>query len=148
MYLSSFLIGNNAGRTHLSDLAEEVPNGVSSGVVGKSSDEESGSFDVGAARSRIVLVSAVLLSALSVVATEVSAVVVEGLFALGFFNSDASAEVLGSVKLESLVEGRLFVELDESSSLGLAVISGEQLDFEDVAAGLEKTANIAVIGLE
>jgi hypothetical protein len=148
MYLSSFLIGNNAGRAHLTDMAEEVPNGVSSGVVGKPTDEESGSFDVSAARSRIVLVSAVLLSALSVVATEASAVAVEGLFALGFFNSDASAEVLGSVKLESLVEGRLFAELDESGSLGLAVISGEQLDFEDVAAGLEKTADIAVIGLE
>jgi hypothetical protein len=56
--------------------------------------------------------------------------------------------VLSAVELKSLVEGRLLAELDEGSSLGLAVISGQQLDLKDVAAGLEEVSDVTVVGLE
>lgn len=88
-----------------------------------------------------------MLVSSSLVASE-AVVVVEWLLALGLLDGESSSEVLGSVEFEGLVEGGLLVELNEGGSFGLSVVSSEQLDFLDSAAGLEQLSDIAVVGLE
>ena len=109
--------------------------GLSSGVVGKASDEESWGLNDGSVALGIGLLSSGLAAS-------------EWLLALGLLDGEVSSHVLGSVELEGFGERRLLGELDEGSSLGLAIISGQESNLKNVSAFVEEVSDVAVVGLE
>ena len=109
--------------------------GLSSGVVGKASNEESWGLNDGSVALGIGLLSSGLAAS-------------EWLLALGLLDGEVSSHVLGSVELEGFGERRLLGELDEGSSLGLAIISGKESNLKNVSAFVEEVSDVAVVGLE
>ena len=119
----------------MASLGEECLDRFSSGVVRESSDEEGGSLDDGSVALGVGFLSSGLAAS-------------EGLLSLGFLDGEVSTHMLGSVELEGFVERRLLGELNEGSSLGFTIISGQQSNLEYVSAFIEEVSDIAIVCLE